>query len=80
MSCRPKCGGFKVINISSELKLPMVVSEVGTNNDKLLITNTDNTSYEVELPKAPPANLNFINVLNASGTQTVAIVATKKED
>lgn len=76
MTCKTKCGGFKLLNIGGSLDVPTVVRSVTTSGSKLQVTNTDGTSYELDLPKAEPANVQSVNILNASGTQTVAIVAT----
>lgn len=76
MACKPKCSGFKLLHTGGSLDVPTVVRSVTTSGSKLKVTNTDGTSYELDLPKAEPANIQSVNILNASGTQTVAIVAT----
>lgn len=76
MTCKTKCGGFKLLNTGGSLDVPTVVRSVTTSGSKLQVTNTDGTSYELDLPKAEPANVQSVNILNASGTQTVATVAT----
>lgn len=76
MTCKTKCGGFKLLNTGGSLDVPTVVRSVTTSGSKLKVTNTDGTSYELDLPKAEPANVQSVNILNASGTQIVATVAT----
>lgn len=76
MTCKTKCGGFKLLNTGGSLDVPAVVRSVTTSGSKLQVTNTDGTSYELDLPKAEPANVQSVNILNASGTQIVATVAT----
>ena len=76
MTCKTKCGGFKLLNTGGSLGVPTVVRSVTTSGSNLRVTNTDGTSYELALPKADPANVQLVNILNASGTQTVATVAT----
>ena len=76
MTCQTKCGGFKLLNTGGSLDVPTVVRSVATSGSKLQVTNTDGTSYELDLPKAEPANVQSVNILNASGTQIVAPVAT----
>jgi len=76
MTYKSKCGGFKLLNTGGSLDVPTVVRSVTTSGSKLQVINTDGTSYELDLPKAEPANVQSVNILNASGTQTVATVAT----
>lgn len=76
MACKTKCGGFKLLNTGGSLDVPTVVRSVTTSGSKLQVINTDGTSYELDLPKAEPANVQSVSILNASGTQTVATVAT----
>lgn len=76
MTRKSKCGGFKLLNTGGVLDVPTVVRSVAASGSKLKVTNTDGTSYDLELPKAEPANVQSINILNASGTLIVATVAT----
>jgi len=81
MSCRSKCGGgFHIINSGSSLVVPTVVRAITTSGSKLAVTNTDGSSYELELPKAEPANVEEVKIFNASGTQLVSTVAKLKGD
>lgn len=80
MSCRPPCGGIKLIGAGGSLKVPTVVTRIEAVENELVVSNTDGTSYTVALPKAAPANVKEVTVLNASGTRTVAYVATITEE
>lgn len=78
MRCNP-CGTWtKVLKTGSPLKVQKVVRSVTVAGAKLRVTNTDGTTYDLNLPKADPANVTEINILNASGTRTVATVAQLK--
>lgn len=76
MTCKLNCKGFKLLNTGSTLSVPTVVRALTTSGSKLKVTNTDGTTYELDLPKADPANVTSVNILNASGTAIVATVAT----
>lgn len=69
------CGGFKLLNTGGDLSVPTVVRSLTTTGSKLTVTNTDGSTYDLELPKAEPANVSSVRVLNASGSTVVATVA-----
>ena len=75
-SCNPCKPRVKILKAGSSLEVQKVVRAVTVEGPSLRVTNTDGTSYDMELPKAEPANVNEVNILNASGTRTVATVAT----
>lgn len=75
MFCKPK---VKILNTGSSLDVPKSVRSLTTSGSKLQVTNTDGSTYDLDLPKAEPANISSVNILNASGTRTVATVATLK--
>ena len=75
-SCCGSSGGFKLIHTGDGvLKFAAVVSKVAVSGANLLVTNTDGANYTLILPKAEPANVTSIRLLNASGTTVVATVA-----
>lgn len=77
MTCslnKPK--GFKILKSGASLKVTPTVQDIAVNGASLKVTKTDGSSFDLTLPKAEPANVQSINILNASGTQTVATVAT----
>lgn len=80
MTCKPKCGGFKMLHTNTGGPLHAhvlpVVHRLTVAGSKLQVHDTDGVTYELELPKAEPANVTGINILNASGTKLVATVAT----
>ena len=76
--CNPRKPRVKILNTGSSLEVQKVVRAVTVAGSSLRVTNTDGTTYDLDLPKAEPANVQSINVLNASGTRTVATVATLK--
>lgn len=76
MSCVKKCNTFKILGTGSPLKAVPTVQTIAVSGASLKVTQTDGTNYELALPKAEPANVQSVTVLNASGTQTVATVAT----
>lgn len=76
MNCNPCKPRVKILKTGSSLEVQKVVRSVTVAGSSLRVTNTDGTSYELDLPKAEPANVQSVNILNASGTQTVATVAT----
>lgn len=81
MACKPECGGFKLINIGSSLNsggslIAPAVRSIATSGSKLKVTNTDGSSYDLDLPKAEPANLSKVRILNATGDKVAAILAT----
>ena len=78
MNCNPRKPRVKILKTGSSLEVQKVVRAVTVAGSSLRVTNTDGTTYDLELPKAEPANVQSINVLNASGTRTVATVATVK--
>ena len=43
---------------------------------QLVVTKADNSTQTFTMPKAEPANVGSLKVLNADGSRTVAIVAT----
>lgn len=73
--CKPRA---KILKTGSSLEVQKVVRAVTVAGSSLRVTNTDGTTYDLELPKAEPANVNEVNILNASGTRAVATVATLK--
>lgn len=75
MNCKPR---VKILKTGSSLEVQKVVRTVTVAGSALRVTNTDGTTYDLELPKAEPANINEVNILNASGTQVIATVATLK--
>lgn len=75
MICKPK---VKILNTGSSLDVPKSVRSLTISGSKLQVTNTDGSTYDLDLPKAEPANVSSVNVLNASGTRIVATVATLK--
>lgn len=75
MTCKPR---MKILKTGSSLEVQKAVRNITAAGSSLRITNTDGTTYDLELPKAEPANVNEVNILNASGTRTVATVATLK--
>ena len=77
-SCNPHKPRVKILKTGSSLEVQKVVRAVTVAGSSLRVTNTDGTTYDLDLPKAEPANVQSINVLNASGTHTVATVATLK--
>lgn len=81
MCCKPPCERVRFVqNQRRELpEIPKVVRAVGTKGSRLHITNTDGTMYDLELPKAEPANIEEINLVNATGTKLVAKIAVKKD-
>ena len=78
MNCNPCKPRVKILKTGSSLEVQKVVRAVTVAGSSLRVTNTDGTTYDLDLPKAEPANVQSINVLNASGTRTVATVATLK--
>ena len=76
MNCTPCKPRVKILKSGSSLEVQKVVRAVTVAGSSLHVTNTDGTTYDLELPKAEPANVNEVNILNASGTHTVATVAT----
>ena len=81
MSCNPRNPRkprVKILKTGSSLEVQKVVRAVTVAGSSLRVTNTDGTTYDLDLPKAEPANVQSINVLNASGTRTIATVATLK--
>lgn len=77
-SCNHHQPRVKILKTGSSLEVQKVVRAVTVAGSSLRITNTDGSTYDLELPKAEPANVNEVNILNASGTHTVATVATLK--
>ena len=77
-NCNPCKPRVKILKTGSSLEVQKVVRAVTVAGSSLRVTNTDGTTYDLDLPKAEPANVQSINVLNASGTRTVATVATLK--
>ncbi len=77
-NCNPHKPRVKILKTGSSLEVQKVVRAVTVAGSSLRVTNTDGTTYDLDLPKAEPANVQSINVLNASGTRTVATVATLK--
>ena len=77
-NCNPRKPRVKILKTGSSLEVQKVVRAVTVAGSSLRVTNTDGTTYDLDLPKAEPANVQSINVLNASGTRTVATVATLK--
>lgn len=75
-SCSPCKSSKKLIKVGGSLNVGKVVRAMTVAGSNLQVENTDGSTYELELPKAPPANLGEINFLNASGTVHVATVAT----
>ena len=75
-SCNHRKPRVKILKTGSSLEVQKVVRAVTVAGSSLRVTNTDGTTYDLELPKADPANVNEVNILNASGTHTVATVAT----
>lgn len=78
MECNPCKPQVKILKTGSSLEVQKVVRAITVAGASLRVTNTDGTTYDLELPKAEPANINEVNILNASGTLTVATVATLK--
>lgn len=78
MNCNPCKPRVKILKTGSSLEVQKVVRAVTVAGSSLRVTNTDGSTYDLELPKAEPANVQSINVLNASGTLTVATVATPR--
>ena len=78
MNCKPCKPRVKILKTGSSLEVQKVVRAVTVAGSSLRVTNTDGSTYDLELPKADPANVNEVNILNASGTRTVATVATLK--
>lgn len=83
MTCCTPCKKYnqpqvKILKTGSSLEVQKVVRDVALAGSSLRVTNTDGTSYDLEMPKAKPANVNEVNILNASGTRIVATVATLK--
>ena len=76
MNCIPCKPRVKILKSGSSLEVQKVVRAVTVAGSSLHVTNTDGTTYDLELPKAEPANVNEVNILNASGTSLVATVAT----
>ena len=76
MNCTPCKPRVKILKSGSSLEVQKVVRAVTVAGSSLRVTNTDGTTYDLELPKAEPANVNEVNILNASGTSLVATVAT----
>ena len=76
--CNPCKPQVKILKTGSSLEAQKVVRAVTVAGSSLRVTNTDGSTYDLELPKAEPANINEVNILNASGTRTVATVATLK--
>ena len=76
MNCNPCKPRVKILKSGSSLEVQKVVRAVTVAGSSLHVTNTDGTTYDLELPKAEPANVNEVNILNASGTSLVATVAT----
>ena len=77
-NCNPRKPRVKILKTGSSLEVQKVVRAVTVAGSSLRVTNTDGTTYDLDLPKAEPANVQSINILNASGTRTVATVATLK--
>lgn len=75
MTCKPR---MKILKTGSSLEVQKAVRNITAAGLSLRVTNTDGSTYDLELPKAEPANVNEVNILNASGTRTVATVATLK--
>lgn len=73
MTCKPR---VKILKTGSTLEVQKVVRNITVAGSSLRVTNTDGSTYDLELPKIEPANVGSINVLNASGTQVIATVAT----
>ena len=76
MNCNPCKPRVKILKSGSSLEVQKVVRAVTVAGSSLRVTNTDGTTYDLELPKAEPVNVNEVNILNASGTSLVATVAT----
>ena len=76
MNCTPCKPRVKILKSGSSLEVQKVVRAVTVAGSSLRVTNTDGTTYDLELPKAEPANVQSVNILNASGTSLVATVAT----
>ena len=76
MNCNPCKPRVKILKSGSSLEVQKVVRAVTVAGSSLHVTNTDGTTYDLELPKAEPVNVNEVNILNASGTSLVATVAT----
>ena len=52
------------------------VVDVKVEGTQLVVTKADNSTQTFTMPKAEPANVGSLKVLNADGSRTVAIVAT----
>jgi len=52
------------------------VVDVKVEGTQLVVTKADNSTQAFTMPKAEPANVGSLKVLNADGSRTVAIVAT----
>ena len=76
MNCTPCKPRVKILKSGSSLEVQKVVRAITVAGSSLRVTNTDGTTYDLELPKAEPVNVNEVNILNASGTSLVATVAT----
>lgn len=81
MSCKPMCGceKHKFLGNGKPMPASTVVRDVNPDPNGVHVRFTNGQEKVVPIT-ALPANLNFINVLNASGTKTVATFATNHED
>ena len=76
--CNPCKPQVKILKTGSSLEVQKGCRQVPVAGSCRRVTNTDGPTYNLELPKAEPANINEVNILNASGTRTVSTVATLK--
>lgn len=76
MTCCTPCKKYnqpqvKILKTGSSLEVQKVVRDVALAGSSLRVTNTDGTSYDLEIPKAKPANVNEVNdttaLMQASG-------------
>ena len=82
MSCKPDncCPTPKFLSPKpNKAKVTTVVRDVNPNDNGLEVTFTTGDTKVIPV-KSTPSDLNFVNVLNASGTKTVATFATKHEE
>lgn len=75
MTCKPR---VKILNTGASLDVPTTVRDIAVSGSSLIVSLSDGTSKEVALPPAPPANVEEVNVLNATGERIVATVAKLK--
>lgn len=77
MGCSPKRKKFKLLSSGSSLVVKPSVQAITEVDDKLVVINTDGSSYELSIRNTKGKT---INIFNASGNKLVLSVVTPDED